>query len=390
MEETMSSTWPRVRGVAGRFLSSGSMASVQLCRDGDEAPGMSRRRLPLTAPAILVGVLALVSACTIAPPPPSEPVPPPPAPAPSPPPTTAPPVTGLVPLRDHVAFGAYVPDLPGGRTGLPALEAKLGTSLELASAFTDWSYVFGGANDHWMAAGGTRKVLYSWEPDGLRFTDISGGSQDGYLQQVADSMRRYPYDVHVRPWGEMNANWASWQPTPGGEKPNGGTPAEFIAAWRHVVSFFRDQGVHNLRFVFNTDASDFGDNTRVPAIWPGAAYVDVLGIDGYNWGRTPARGDIWREFDTIFTAMYGILTGLHPTAPVWITEVGAKEPSRDDGAPADPGRSKGAWFAGMMESTAFPRVEAIAWFSTNKERDWRIDSSDESLAGLKAQLALRT
>jgi hypothetical protein len=115
----------------------------------------------------------------------------------------------------------------------------------------------------------------------------------------------------------------------------------------------------------------------------------VLGIDGYNWGHNPATGDSWREFDAIFTPMYATLTRLHPAAPVWIAEVGSKEPSLDDGAPADPSRRKGDWMTRMMSSTAFPRVEAMTWFSTRKERDWRIDSSPDSLAALRIQLAAR-
>src|SRR5690606_35772371 len=127
---------------------------------------------------------------------------------------------------------------------------------QIASSFTDWSYTFGNSNDRWMADGGTRKVLYSWEPFGIRFSNIANGGQDAYLQRVADSMKAYPYDIYVRPGGEMDANWSSWQPTPGGEERGGGTPAEFIAAWRHTVSFFRNRGVNNLKFVFNPDAAD--------------------------------------------------------------------------------------------------------------------------------------
>jgi hypothetical protein len=349
-------------------------SSVPRLRVSARAHGAARR----VAVLALAVPLTLMAACTVAPPP-----------APPPSADPAPPAGPGTPLRDHLAFGAYVPDLPAGRTGLPALEAKLGTKLEVASAFTDWDYVFGGANDRWMADNGTRKVVYSWEPFDLRFAQIAGGAKDAYLQRVADSMNAYPYTIYVRPWGEMNANWSSWQPTPGGEKRDGGTPAEFKAAWQHTVSFFRDRHVDNLKFVFNPDASDFPDNTRIPSIWPGAGYVDVLGIDGYNWGIEASSGNTWREFDAIFTKMYGILTGLHPTAPVWITEVGSKEPTKSDGAPIDAAHSKGQWFANMLSSTTFPRVEAMAYFSTQKERDWRIDSSDASLAALRSQLALR-
>ncbi len=41
----------------------------------------------------------------------------------------------------------------------------------------------------------------------------------------------------------------------------------------------------------------------------------------------------------------------------------------------------------MFASTKFPRMKAVVWFHTNKEKDWRIDSSSASLAAFKANLA---
>jgi beta-mannanase len=160
-----------------------------------------------------------------------------------------------------------------------------------------------------------------------------------------------------------------------------------------VRTLFRDQGVHNLKFVFNPDASDFDTNTRVPSIWPGVEYVDVLGIDGYNWGD--GKADSWTAFEDIFARMYGVLTALHPSAPVWICEVGSKEPRQDDGssqrpAPVDPKHDKAAWIDAMMESTAFPRLTALVYFNVRKERDFRFESSPESLRAIRRQLKLRT
>lgn len=288
------------------------------------------------------------------------------------------------------AFGVYVPDLPTGRTDLPALEKLLGRQVPLVSAFTDWTYILGGPNDVWMADDGKRRILYSWEPFGLRFAAIAAGGQDGYLHRVADSMLKFPHDIYVRPWGEMNANWSSWQPTPDGSKRDGGTPEEFVAAWRHVVDLFRSRGVKNLKFVFAPDSSDFTNNTPIPTIWPGADYVDVLGIDGYNWGANTATGDTWRDFVTIFANMYGILTKLHPSAPVWVCEVGCKEPARNDGAPVDLTHTKAVWVRDMiaaLDAGRFPRLSAVAWFNVRKERDWRLESTVASIAAVKVRLA---
>jgi hypothetical protein len=303
------------------------------------------------------------------------------------------------PLRERVALGAFVDGVPyfeAGARELRALERKLGTKLAIVSGFVDWEYVLGNERDLALTAEGTRTLLYSWEPHCtaqgcVTLGQVARGEHDAYLLRVAASMKQFPYDLYVRPWGEMNAEWSAWQPDSG--RNRAGTREEFIAAWRHVRTLFREQGVQNLKFVFNPDASDFDANTRLASIWPGAEYVDVLGIDGYNWGDGPR--DRWTEFEDIFARMYDVLTALHPSAPVWICEVGSKEPREDDGsrgrpAPVDPGHDKAAWLEAMMQSTAFPRLTALVYFNVRKERDFRFESSPQSLRAIKKQLKLRT
>jgi mannan endo-1,4-beta-mannosidase len=257
-------------------------------------------------------------------------------------------------------FGAAADDLPKGRHQLAALESDLGRPVDIASTYIDWSYVFPGPNETWMAADGKRKVLLSWEPWGIRFSDVTSHRKDSYLQAVANAARTFPFDLYVRPWPELNGNWSTWQPTPGGDKKDGGTPAEFIAAWRYVVSYFHDRGIRNLKFIFNVDASTLPSNTPVRNIWPGSAYVDVLGIDGFNWGE----GD-WRSFEEVFAHMYGILTRLDPNRPVWIPEFGCA-----------PGPKRPSWLAAMMTTRSFPRLAAVVYFDAKTREDWRLGVAD--------------
>lgn len=305
---------------------------------------------------------------------------------------------GEPPLRERVALGAFVSGLPyqpSAPRALRALERKLGTSLAIASGFVDWEYVLGNPRDLLLADGGRRTLLYSWEPHCtargcITFAQVARGEHDDYLTRVAASMRAFPYTVYVRPWGEMNAPWSPWQPDSG--RNRAGTRAEFVAAWRHLRTFFRARGVDNLKFVFNPDAASGDGSTPVGDIWPGAEHVDVLGIDGYNWGTGPHEQ--WRAFEEIFAGMYAELTALHPSAPVWICELGSKEPRQADGtperpAPVDHAHDKGAWLSAMMESEAFPRLTALVYFNVRKERDFRLESSPGSLRAMKEQLRLR-
>jgi hypothetical protein len=312
-------------------------------------------------------------------------------------------------LGESVAFGAYAPGLPYYDDAFRALEKKVGATLDIASGFVDWDYVLGEARDVKLASAG-HILLYSWEPHCgakgkcISFRDIAAGRTDPYLERVAESMKHFAGDIYVRPWAEMNAHWSPYQP--GSKRPRAGSLAEFKAAWRHLYDFFRKRGVRNLKFVFNPDIGPDTRNVPIKDLWPGRdpvdghGYVDVLGMDGYNWGDSKQHGgEEWMEFDELFAEGYRTLTALDSTAPVWICEFGSKEPKKDDGtphspAPPDDAHDKGEWIKNMLASTAFPRLQALAYYSAylpnhDNQRDFRFDSSDTSLKAVRTFLHRR-
>ena len=278
------------------------------------------------------------------------------------------------PLAERVQLGAFVDGMQADPARLTAWETTMGGRAKIASYYYGYGDVFPARTELGFAAGGTRKVLLSWDMGPTRFTEWSAGEHDGYLDQIAAAARAYPHQVYVRPWPEMNGDWQTFQPTRAGERVHGGTYAEFRRAWRHVVSYLRAQGADNLRWVFNPTADTYAQTTPIARIWPGAAYVDVLGLDGFNWGQDAGWGR-WQTFPRIFREQYANLTELHPRAPVWICEVSSKEPRVDDGAPVDADRSKGTWVREMFDYRGMPRLRAIVWFDADKERDWRATSS---------------
>ena len=82
-----------------------------------------------------------------------------------------------------------------------------------------------------------------------------------------------------------------------------GSPADFIAAYRHVVSVFRAQGVNNVEYVWQMTSWSFAaapSDRRTAANWyPGSAYVDGVGSDAYNWYNCgPGRGK-WEDLSTV-------------------------------------------------------------------------------------------
>jgi hypothetical protein len=291
----------------------------------------------------------------------------------------------LKPLADRVRVGAFVDGMTTDPSRLDDFARTIDHPVGLASYYYGYGDVFPGALERTFAAGGTRAVLLSWDMGPSRLRSWARGRHDGYLRRIARAARAYPYPVYVRPWPEMNGDWQPFQPTPRGEKPSGGTYAEFKAAWRHVVSYTRARGATNLRWVFNPSSDVYAGTTPVRRIWPGARYVDVLGIDGFNWGDGGNYGG-WRSFATVFTGQYRHLTALDRTAPVWICEFGSKEPLEDDGAPASAGASKAAWLRSALTLRAMPRLTMLTFFQADKERDWRADSSAEALDAVRRYL----
>lgn len=102
----------------------------------------------------------------------------------------------------------------------------------------------------------------------------------------------------------------------------------------------------------------------VLARYPGDAYVDWMGLDGYNWGIVQTTST-WQTFPAIASRIYSGLAA--KGKPIMIPET----------ASAELGGDKAAWIGAMLpalEST-FPAIKALLWFEMNKETDWRIESS---------------
>jgi Glycosyl hydrolase family 26 len=102
---------------------------------------------------------------------------------------------------------------------------------------------------------------------------IASGADDEYLREYADSVRTYAHPVVIGFGHEMNASWYSW-----GYRR---TPAStFVAAWRHIVTLFGEQGADNVTWLWTVQADQQGTGP-IQDWWPGKQYVKWIGIDGY-------------------------------------------------------------------------------------------------------------
>jgi mannan endo-1,4-beta-mannosidase len=293
------------------------------------------------------------------------------------------PATAADAATPNLALGAYVGSDSAG--ALTSFERTLGAHVAIASSFRGWGDVFPDQAQRQQAATG-HTLLVAWDlgaTRATRFATFTDGSHDGYLAQEAAAARSFGKPLYIRPWAEMNGDWVPFQPTARGDRPAGGTYAQFVSAWRYLVTFFRRHGATNVRWVFNPTTDTYAQTTAVSRIWPGTAYVDVLGLDGYNWGNGGVLR--WRSFADIYTVQYRRLIALAPRLPVWVCEFGSKANNENDGAPIDPRHSKASWYAGMLGFVrSATHIRALVLFNVRKERDWRLQSTPGVLTTIRA------
>jgi hypothetical protein len=165
-----------------------------------------------------------------------------------------------------------------------------------------------------------------------------------------------------------------------------GTPAEFIAAWRKWVSVFREVGVPNARFTWVATAYAFrpGAPNAAQNFYPGDAYVDEIGADGYNW--LDCRDGIVnspRSFAEIFTDFRNF-GAAHPDRPLVVAEWGSAESSTNP-------NEKANWIAGAqatLKQPAWGQFTYVNYFharhSATSRCIWHVDTSPQALAAFTA------
>jgi mannan endo-1,4-beta-mannosidase len=259
-------------------------------------------------------------------------------------------------------FGAYVKGGVWNKEILFELETKLDHEFKILHWFTNWDTPFEGDMVRRILEL-ERIPLITWQATSKPLTAISEGHYDSYLRSWAKGVREVQGDIYIRLFPEMNGNWTTWH----------GDPTRLVAAWQHIVKVFDKEGATNVRWVWSPNVTDepATEANRMELYYPGASYVDVLALDGYNWGTTRPH-TAWKPFEEIFRTPYERVTALGHQ-PLWLAEVASTEH----------GGNKAEWINDMLSSTAFPRINAVIWFNENKETDWRIESSHQSLTAFR-------
>jgi hypothetical protein len=281
-------------------------------------------------------------------------------------------------LPAHVMFGANAPAATGQRQSyIQDLESKLGRKLALVRVYDRWDQAFPTADDSWLAGSGHPMVLSvkARRMDGtyISFADIAAARDTTsplYADIVGWAQRVKGLGVHV---------YFSFNPEPdsSASTPSGGA-ADYVAAWQNVVSIFRDQGATNAEFFWNVTAFNLQSGRTAAGYYPGDAWVDDIGADGYN--RYGCGSSSWRTFTNVFDPLLTFADG-HPGKDVIIPEWGTTEDA------AQAGRKAG-WIADMqatLETDAWERVKAVlVWSQVDGSCNFKVDTTQSAFDAWKA------
>lgn len=225
--------------------------------------------------------------------------------------------------------------------------------------------------------------MVTWEPwrwldnggyDTESFTlqSIADGAHDDYLYWWADSLAAFKRTIYLRFAHEPNGTWYPWSAT------KGTPPSTYVAAWRHIHRIFEEKSATNVKWVWAPNVS-FPGSTSISETYPGADFVDVVGIDGYNWGTSQASSH-WIAPRDLFDPTVKELRAMAPGKPMVVTEVGC----------TDLGGDKAAWIRQLVSYLNRDRnIAGFIWFDHDKETDWRMGSTPESAAAFAEELGRR-
>ena len=216
----------------------------------------------------------------------------------------------------------------------------------------------------WDPNGGAHQPLYS-------LGQIAGGRYDAYIAQWARDAAAYPGELLLRFAHEMNGTWYPWAVGVAGS-----TADDYVAAYRRVRRIFDDAGATRVQWVWSPNVILSGNSDVIQRSFPGGQFVDIIGVDGYNWGTD--NGHHWQQPADLFGATLDLMASIAPDKPVWINEVGC----------TDHGGDKAAWITALGQFLPTTAVQSLVWFNVGDpgEPDWRLTATPQSTAAAKAML----
>jgi len=257
-----------------------------------------------------------------------------------------------LPARPASYLGVYEKDALTTDRSIAEFGRVAGRQPNLDGYFGGWGEPFKTAFARTALAQGAA-TLVQIDPTYAPVSGIAAGDYDAYLRTYADAVRDFGHAVVIGFGHEMNATWYTWGY---GHVP----PRTFVAAWRHIVTLFRQQGADNVTWLWTVQANIKGSGP-IRDWWPGASYVTWVGIDGYYY--LPSA-----TFATVFGSTISEVRSFTNT-PVLLSETSV-----------GPAAGQAAKIQNLFQGMAAYQTLGLVWFDITQHagiyhQDWRIEDS---------------
>lgn len=198
--------------------------------------------------------------------------------------------------------------------------------------------------------------ILRWEPFDTSLTDIARGRQDAYVKRYANDVRRLGLPLAITFAHEMNGQWYPW----GSQRNKGRT---FVSAWRRIHDIFEEAGATNVIWAWTPNVISGAPGVKLAPWFPGDAYVDWIGIDGYVAIGGP------QTYQTLFGPTMKEVQRFSKR-PFLIVETGVER---------GPGRS--AALTSLLRGVAKDsRMLGLVYFNQRGSRDWLLDADPAALS----------
>lgn len=202
--------------------------------------------------------------------------------------------------------------------------------------------------------------------------EIIEGTWDEYLTAYATVLRQFGKPLILRFAHEMNIIRYHWGSAPEEYEQS---PELYRQMFRHVRQKIHAIAGENIAWMFcpnhqpltSLDPPQQSQWNSMRVWFPGREYVDLLGIDGYNWGELQSGGNNsgkshWQTPWDIFASPLEELRVLAADVPLLIGETASIQPVD----------KRAEWIDQLLQMAYSRQIHGFLWFQVNKERDWRI------------------
>jgi hypothetical protein len=264
----------------------------------------------------------------------------------------------ITPAHAHKYLGVTIKGAPTSMTPIDSFARVIGKKPNIIEFYESFKDNFDASGVRTVYKYGALPLI-SWEPFTAKLASIAAGSQDRYLEAYAKAVRTLNLPVAITFAHEMNGNWYPWG-------RQAATAADFVGAWRHIHNVFVAAGATNVIWVWTPNVINPAPQVHLPSVYPGDAYVDWIGMDGYFTHRGQKT----------FASLFG------PT--IRALKKFTKKPMLIVETAAEPGTLRPEEIADLFDGvTNTPGLIGFVWFDNRGSANWRIDDDRNAVTAFK-------